>query len=116
MYHKPDLSLPVLTFSFRDYVLAEASLHSSAWYLRSWQYWTQRLSSLPSAPKLPLAPERAREERPHFAHREARLDREHWQWLKAHAAKSGLTPSGVLLTAFAEIITAWSKTAHFSLN
>jgi amino acid adenylation domain-containing protein len=113
LYYEPDLSLPVPDLSFRDYVLAEASLENSALSQRSREYWLERLPTLPPAPDLPLA---SAVDQPHFVHREARLDREHWQRLKAHAAKIGLTPSGVLLTAFAEIITLWSKTARFSLN
>jgi pyochelin synthetase len=116
LYHEPALRLPAPALSFRDYVLAEVSLQNSVFYQRSQEYWTQRLSSLPPAPDLPLVSESRREERPRFVHREARLEREHWQRLKAHAAEIGLTPSGVLVAAFAEIIARWSKTARFSLN
>lgn len=113
LYYEPDLSLPKLALSFRDYVLAEVSLENSALVQRSREYWLERLPSLPPAPDLPVV---SVIDQPRFVHREARLDRECWQQLKAHAAKIGLTPSGVLLTAFAEIITRWSKTARFSLN
>jgi len=149
LYHEPDLSLSAPDLSFRDYVLAEASLQNSALYQHSREYWLGRLSSLPPAPDLPLADAKldgslqvpthgdkslaiygqlveaqftvspsviAPLEQPRFVHREARLDKEHWQRLKAHAGKIGLTPSGVLLTAFAEIIATWSKTARFGLN
>jgi pyochelin synthetase len=114
LYHDLDLSLPTLTLSFRDYVLAEVSLENSTLFQHSREYWLERLPSLPPAPDLPLASSTV--DQPRFVHREARLDREHWQRLKAHASKIGLTPSGVLLAAFAEVITRWSKTARFSLN
>ena len=55
LYHEPKHSLPAPTLSFRDYVLAEASLHTSALYQGSRQYWQEHLSSLPPAPDLPLA-------------------------------------------------------------
>ncbi len=116
LYHEPTLCLPAPTLSFRDYVLAEASLQNSLMYQRSRAYWLERLASLPPAPDLPLAAEKERAARPTFVHREARLAKDLWQRLKAHAAQLGLTPSGLLLTAFAEIIAAWSKTARFSLN
>jgi non-ribosomal peptide synthetase component F len=32
------------------------------------------------------------------------------------AAHVGLTPSGALLAAFAEILTVWSKSPRFTLN
>ena len=114
LYYEPIFSLPKLTLSFRDYVLAEASLKSSTLFQRSREYWLERLPSLPPAPDLPLASSTI--DQPHFVHREARLNREHWQQLKAHASKIGLTPSGVLLAVFAEVIGRWSKTVRFSLN
>jgi amino acid adenylation domain-containing protein len=114
LYYEPDLSLPKLTLSFRNYVLTQASLENSTLFQRSREYWLERLPSLPPAPDLPLASSTV--DQPRFVHREARLDRRHWQRLKAHAAKLELTASGFLLTAFAEIITRWSKTARFSLN
>ena len=114
LYYEPDLSLPKLTLSFRNYVLAQASLENSTLFQRSREYWLERLPSLPPAPDLPVASSTVGQ--PHFVHREARLDRRHWQRLKAHAAKLELTASGFLLTAFAEIIARWSKTARFSLN
>src|SRR5262249_45593760 len=51
-----------------------------------------------------------------FVHREARLDQAHWKRLKARGAKAGLTPSGILLSAFAEILAVWSKSPRFSIN
>jgi amino acid adenylation domain-containing protein len=116
LYHKPGLHLPAPTLSFRDYVLAERSFQNSVTYQRSRNYWLERLATLPPAPDLPLAPSREKVEYPHFVHREAKLEKEDWQRLKARAARSGLTPSGVLLAAFAEVITTWSKTPHFSIN
>jgi pyochelin synthetase len=116
LYYEPDLLLPPLTLSFRDCVLAQASLENSPLFQRSRAYWLERLPSLPPAPDLPLANATKQLDQPHFVHREVRLDKEHWQRLKTRAAKIGLTPSGVLLTAFAEIIATWSKTARFSLN
>ncbi|TMC24043.1 MAG: hypothetical protein E6J34_01140, partial [Chloroflexi bacterium] len=115
-YYEPDFALPALTLSFRDYVLAEASLRSSALYERSRVYWLSRLSSLPPAPQLPLVAESGTRAHPRFVHREGRLERVHWQQLKAHAAKVEVTPSAVLLTAFAHVLATWSKTARFSLN
>ncbi len=116
LYHDPTLELPPLELSFRDYVLAEEALHTSELYRRSQQYWTQRLPTLPPAPELPLLQNGVSTEQPRFIHREARLEKSKWQCLKARAARSGLTPSGVLLAAFADVIATWSKTSRFGIN
>ncbi len=114
-YHEPDVYLP-LELSFRDYVLAEQKLHDSELYRRSEKYWSQRISSLPPAPDLPLAHSFGSQAQPHFVHREARLTTESWTRLKSRAGQVGLTPSGVLLTAFSEVLATWSKSSRFSIN
>jgi pyochelin synthetase len=115
-YHQPDVSLPAPALSFRDYVLAENALHESELYRRSQEYWAERLPLLPPAPDLPLKQNPASLDQPRFVHREARLDVESWRRLKARAAQAGFTSSCVLLTAFAEVLTTWSKNSRFSIN
>jgi len=116
LYHKPEACLPPLEFSFRDYVLTEAQLQASELYRRSQDYWTQRLRDLPPAPDLPLAIDPVSLEHPRFVSRKAQLEASAWQQLKARGAQAGLTPSGVLLATFAEVLTAWSKTSSFCIN
>jgi pyochelin synthetase len=116
LYYEPDALLPPLQLSFRDYVLAEAALHDSDLYQRSQAYWIRRLPLLPPAPDLPLAQNPSSLDQPHFVHRGARLDSESWRRLKARAAQAGITPSGALLAAFAEVLTTWSKSSRFSIN
>jgi pyochelin synthetase len=116
LYHEPEACLPPLELSFRDYVLAETQLQTSELYRRSQEYWTQRLLDLPPAPDLPLAIDPRSLERPVFVKREARLEASQWQQLKAHGIQAGLRPSEILLAAFAEILTTWSKTSRFCIN
>ncbi|MGO4119027.1 hypothetical protein ACEQ6C_38180, partial [Rhizobium ruizarguesonis] len=67
-------------------------------------------------PQLPLAqnPDTMTEQR--FGRLEARLERRTWQRLKERAAEFGLTPSSVLLTAYAETLGAWSRSNRFTIN
>jgi amino acid adenylation domain-containing protein len=117
LYQMPvTASLPPLDLSFRDYLAAEQTLHDSELYQQSQMYWSQRLSSLPPAPELPLARDPDSLVHPHFVHRSERLGKVHWQRLKARAAQAGLTPSGVLLAAFAEVLRTWSKSSRFGIN
>src|SRR6185295_12797140 len=115
-YHGRELELQPLALSFRDYVLALAALEESAVYRRAFDYWMARLNDFPSAPELPLAmnPEAVR--RPTFVRHPGRLETAKWQRLKERAARSGLTPSGLLLSAYAEVLTVWSKTPRFAIN
>ncbi|PMB52084.1 non-ribosomal peptide synthetase [Fischerella thermalis CCMEE 5201] len=111
-----ELSLPPLELSFRDYVIAKNSLQDSELVKRSQTYWFNRLDTLPPAPELPLAcfPSELKEYT--FKRYAGKLEPHIWQKLKHRGQKAGLTPSIILLTAFAEILTLWSKNPHFTLN
>ncbi len=116
LYQNPELSLPPLELSFRDYVIAKNSLQDSELVKRSQTYWFNRLDTLPPAPELPLAcfPSELKEYT--FNRYAGKLEPHIWQKLKQRAQKAGLTPSIILLTAFAEVLTLWSKNPAFTLN
>ncbi|MCC5667070.1 amino acid adenylation domain-containing protein [Nostoc sp. CHAB 5784] len=114
--HNPDTQLPASRLSFRDYVLAEQELRKSAIYARSQAYWKARLATLPAAPDLPLTQPLSTITQPHFVRRSGNLAPEKWHRLKQQASQVGITPSGLLLSAFAEILSRWSKEPCFTLN
>jgi len=116
LYHQPSSSLPALTLSFRDYVLAERKIRETDRYQRAATYWQERLSRLPAAPELPLAVDPSTLKSAQFKRHRAFLEPENWSQLKAKASQLGLTPTGLLLTVFAEILTRWSKRPQLTLN
>ncbi|MGK7915263.1 MAG: amino acid adenylation domain-containing protein [Prochloraceae cyanobacterium] len=116
LYQEPTTQLPTLELSFRDYVLSEIEVQKTELAQKSRQYWQDRLASIPNAPNLPLAKNPATLKHPHFVRREARLEAATWQKLKTKAARVGLTPPGVLLAAYAEVLALWSNSSHFTLN
>ena len=115
-YLDPELELPPLTVSKRDYVLAEIELRQGELYQRSLAYWQGRLASLPPAPELPLAKRLSEIVHPRFTRRVFGLEEPSWTLLKARAARIGVTPSGFLLTIFGEVLAVWSKNPYFTLN
>jgi amino acid adenylation domain-containing protein len=116
LYQNPEVALPPLELSFRDYALAEQGLRETELYKRSQNYWLSRIDTLPPAPDLPLAKSPHQLKQHRVKRYEGGIDSTAWQQLKQRAAKAGLTPSGVLLAAFAEIMTLWSKNPQFTLN
>ena len=116
IYHTPELSLAPLELSFRDYVLTEQALQDTQLYQRSRDYWFKRLDTLPPSPDLPLARNPGSITQPRFERRSFQLDRDSWQQLNQRARQAGLTPSGVVLAAFAEVLTVWSKSPKFTIN
>ncbi|MGD2184365.1 amino acid adenylation domain-containing protein [Lusitaniella coriacea] len=113
---QPTLVLPPLTLSFRDCVLAEIEARKSDRYQRDRDYWQTRLETLPPPPEIPLKSNPADLDCPQFTRRRRQLSPEVWQSLKRRASKAQLTPSGVLLAAFAEVLATWSKNPRFTLN
>jgi pyochelin synthetase len=116
LYLNADASLPPLELSFRDYVLAELAWQESEPCRRSSEYWRDRIPQLPPAPELPLAKPASSVLRPEFVRRRTRLEPELWSRLKKRAKQCDLTPAALLLTVFAEILTAWSRNSRFTLN
>jgi amino acid adenylation domain-containing protein len=115
-YQNPTLELESLTLSFRDYVFAEQTWHNEATYQDALRYWHKRLDNLPSAPQLPLVRQPESLQKPRFIARQFKLNTEQWQILQQKTIKQQVTPSALLLTIFVDILTLWSKTAHFTLN
>ncbi|HEX2254148.1 MAG TPA: amino acid adenylation domain-containing protein [Thermoanaerobaculia bacterium] len=115
-YADPEAELPALEVSYRDYVVAEKALEDTELYRRDWQYWLRRLDDLPPAPDLPLAADPATLAEPRFTRRSGVLSTERWMRLQGRAARAGLTPSGLVLAAYADVLALWSRTPRFTLN
>ena len=115
-YDDPAAQLPRLEISFRDYVLAEQALAGSAFFQTARDYWVKRLEELPPAPDLPLATRPEAISRPRFTRRSYEIGAVAWDHMRKIAGSIGVTPSGLLLAAFAEVMAAWSKSPRFTLN
>ncbi|WP_018542832.1 non-ribosomal peptide synthetase [Streptomyces sp. MspMP-M5] len=114
LYTDSEAELPPVDVSFRDYICSTAPDPESLAAARA--YWTELLPQLPPAPALPLAKDPSAVERPRFSRRAAHLPKDRWQVITERSRQHGLTPSGVLLTAFAEVLGRWSARADLTLN
>jgi amino acid adenylation domain-containing protein len=115
LYERTDVELDPLDLTFRDYVLAELAGQESEEYRRAREYWRRRVDVLPPAPELPAeqSPRLAGELR--FERRSGVMEPEPWERFKRGAARAGLTPSGALLAAFAEVLRTWSRSPRFTI-
>ncbi|MFD0691983.1 non-ribosomal peptide synthetase [Actinomadura fibrosa] len=105
-----------LPLSFRDCVIAEQELRTGDRYRDDEGYWLDRLDSLPPAPALPLAAHPAQVERTAFARRTARLPADRWAAIQQAGRARGLTPATVLMTAFTDVLRAWTAQPAMTLN
>lgn len=115
-YDRPDEPLPPLDISFRDFILAEQDILRTELFKRSERYWLERLDALPPRPQLPLVANPMSIEKPRFVRRRFVLEEPKWRRLKERARQSDLTPSGLLLAAFAEVLELWSQSPRFTIN
>lgn len=123
LYLEPELRLPEPEISFRDVLQYEQQLKSSARYARDRDYWLKALPDLPPAPALPLRQAVTEQKKPqsnpaqpHFKRISASLPAASWQQLKQRAAQLGITPSGLLLSAFGSVLAAWQDYQPLTLN
>jgi amino acid adenylation domain-containing protein len=116
VYRDDSTDLPPLDLSYRDYVLGEIALRDGEGYEQSVQYWRDRIVTLPPAPVLPIARAQGTAVRTRFRRRSATLEPGAWRRLKKRATQSGLTPSAVLLSAYADVLGCWAKDDAFTVN
>lgn len=100
--------------SFRDYLVAEKKIRSTAQYEKEKKYWLDQIQTLPEAPELPTLP--ASKLKNTFARKTLRLNSDEWERLKATSKRLGLTPTIPILTAYSDVLSKWSRNKKFCIN
>jgi pyochelin synthetase len=101
---------------FASYIAALEAARAQAPARRSREYWLDRLDDLSPHPGLPLRTNPSAITQPRFVQYAARLDPVAWSSLKAIAADAGLTPTAVLLAAYADTLASWGAGSRFTLT
>ncbi len=79
-------------------------------------YWEDRVQKLPSAPELPLAKQPNEIKEHKFIRYQSVLTKDKWSVMKRMAHQLHLTPSTIIMTAYAEVLGRYSRHQHFTLN
>ncbi len=116
LYEDPHRVLPEQALTFRDYVMFSKSLEQTESWSTSWRYWQDKVAALPPAPELPLRCALAAIEEPRFERHGFTLSRAHSEQLRAQAQSHSLTPSVLLLTAYAELLRRFGQRDAMTLN
>ena len=116
LYLNPQTTLEPIQISFRDYTLAQKERKEHSDYQTALAYWNDKIPTIPQAPKLPDGKLPSSILKPTFSRREKQLDAKVWSKLKHKAQLLGITPSALLCSAYADILSAWSQSRHFTLN
>lgn len=101
--------------SFRDYVISEREWKESAAGARDRHYWLSRLDDFPVCPQIPAEPyvpgQAAR-----FERRSLQLSVSRWETVRQFAAKYGVTPTALVLTVYAHVLSCFSENKRFAIN
>ncbi len=121
LYLDSDAALPELQASFRDYMLTLKEFEQSRAYTNSLQFWKEQLRTLPPAPSFPKpteapAADGATQEPGIIKRYEAVLSVEQTTNLQKECARLGFSLAALLAAAYAEVISLYSGSSHFTLN
>lgn len=113
---------PLAEATFRDIIMARtrraADPAGSAQYESAKQYWTEAIETMRDKPSLPVehASAPSDDELARFTRRVWRCGSEAWAAFTRRAGGHGVTPSNVLLTAYADVVRRWSSSGDFCVN
>ncbi len=119
-YYEPEKPLPELEVTYRDLILFQQSQQKHpmkrAQKERDRRYWMERIDQMPEAPELPVAGESKGMQKIVFRQHKLFLDRDRWNFVCRQAKQQKITPSGVILAAYAEVLGLWSGKSGFCIN
>lgn len=113
----PACALPAIPTTFAALLRARASDPAERRrYADDRDYWSARGPQLPGGPALPWTAPIAQLGVPRVTRVHGHLDNGQWTRLRAAAATRGLSPTGLLLAAFALVLRRWGAADAFCLN
>ncbi|WP_139487912.1 MupA/Atu3671 family FMN-dependent luciferase-like monooxygenase [Brevibacillus dissolubilis] len=115
-YQNPELVLPELEYTFRDYILEYERLKQSEIYQNAKMYWQNKLESFPSAPELPYRQKPTEIKEAHFTRQSRVFSRDEWDRFIKVAQDQNVTPSTLLCTVYAQVLGYWSNQPHMAIN
>ncbi|TWH46109.1 condensation domain-containing protein [Sporomusa sp. KB1] len=120
LYHHPEKPLSKPEVAYRDILLFQQAQQKQparrAQRARDRQYWLERIDQMPEAPDLPMAECDKTQQKVSFERYGFRLAQRQWNSLCQQSKGQKITPSGVVLAAFAGVIGKWSRNASFCIN
>ncbi len=113
----PGAGLPVPPTTFAELVARRTADPAQARRrARDLAYWSTRAATLPDGPALPWTAPPAKLGVPRFTRHAAGLPADRWARLRRRGAEQGLSPTGVLLAAFALVLRRFGAQESFCLN
>lgn len=113
LYSDIETQLPKIEINFRDYVFSYKKNKGTQKYYADKAYWLRRLDDFACAPELPV---KTNSNSTKFSRLNHSLSIEEWGFLKEVAKKNQLTPSNIILAAYAATLERWCGQEKFCIN
>jgi amino acid adenylation domain-containing protein len=115
-YENPETPVVPFEVTFRDYVLAELAGRESDAFKTARAYWDRRLPTLPPPAELPTVHSSESLWTAPFVRRKSRIEAPIFDKLKARAVRHAMSVPAVLIAAYTEVLTTWSRHPRFTLS
>jgi len=115
-YNNPEIELPELEFTFRDYMITYEEFKNSDIYQRDKKYWMEKINTFPSAPEIRLKDKIENIYNPSFQRKSITYDMDNWQRVKDICQQNAVSPSALFCTIYCEILSYWSEQVEFGIN
>lgn len=113
LYDNPDISIKPNKTTFKSYVESFEQFKETDVYKGDMDYWKAKIPSIYDKPDLNI---NHHVQSHRFSRNNSKLSKTEWDTVKDSAKYYGVTPSGLLLTVYAEVLARWSKTQQFTIN
>lgn len=115
-YNQPELIKPEFEYHFSDYINSYQSIKKHETYKKDRDFWMNKVSDFPPSAKLPLIQQPEKITKTHFERVHKSYSKSQFQDLKQIAQTQGVTPSAILCTIFADILSKWSNQEELAIN
>ena len=116
IYLNREDKLPALNITYRDYCLAMERYKLTDAYAEDKAYWDEKLASFPPSPAISLLKHPSDIQQPHFDKLTHRVSADQWTALKRCARSMKVTPSAMLCTIYARLLSFWANQKELGLN
>ncbi|RAX03729.1 MULTISPECIES: non-ribosomal peptide synthetase [unclassified Photorhabdus] len=116
LYQQPELPLPVLDITYRDYHLQYERARNSALFTQAENYWRQKASSISLEMNLPLAIRPAVMGKPHFQRISGVIPQSIWQKLLDKCQHYSISPTALIVELYSRTLCYWAGQEQICLN
>lgn len=113
LYEHPHTTPTSNQTTFKSYVETFEQYKKTENYLQDLKYWENKVPSIFNKPDLNLSHSSTSHR---FKRNSDKLSATEWAKIKEKSKYYGVTPAGILLTVYAEVLARWSKSQQFTIN